>query len=185
MALYVSFLWFVSDHTYIHPTFYRHQFDMSKYVKYVTLIDDTGHAKIFSKMSNLPYFIGDQKLVVYATISMHIVASTIVAYATICSARPMPRVGSSSRQAGRQKSVRSAKICPVCVRPAETICPGRGVSPCQDQSAVWIMDQLIELFEQFDLCQICHILRLPGHSEDDLSIPSHPIAKNLSDLEPI
>jgi hypothetical protein len=50
------------------------------------------------------------------------------------------------------------------------------------------MDQLIELFDQFDLCQICHILRLPSHAEDVLSIPSHPIAKNLSDLsqsEPI
>ena len=144
-----------------------------------------GIAKNFSKMSNLPYFIGESDIVVYATISMHIVASTIVAYATICSARPMPRVGSSSRQAGRQKSVRSAKICPVWERPAECVCPGRGVSPCQDQSTAFIMDQLIELFEQFDLCQICHILPSGRHDLASDSIPSHPIAKNLSDLEPI
>lgn len=90
---------------------------MSKYVhicsQKIDLCQCPGSAKFFSKMSNLPYFIGESKLVVYATINVHIVASTIVAYATICPARPMPRVGSISRQAGRQKSVRSAKICPV------------------------------------------------------------------------
>jgi hypothetical protein len=87
---------------------YRHITDQK-----IDLCQCPGNPKLFSKMSNLPYFIGESQLIVYATISMHIVASTIVAYATICPARPMPRVGSISRQAGRQKSVRSAKICPV------------------------------------------------------------------------
>lgn len=116
LVLCLSFLWSVDSHTYIHATFYGPGSAMSICVKYVSRINCPDCAKLFSKMSNLPYFIGESKLVVYATINVHIVASTIVAYATICPARPMPRVGSISRQAGRQKSVRSAKICPVAVR---------------------------------------------------------------------
>ncbi len=100
MAYYLSLLCFMSN--------YRHITTQK-----IEICRCPRNAKNFSKVSNLPYFIGESALVVYATISMHIVASTIVAYATICPARPMPRVGTSSRQAGRQKSVRSAKICPV------------------------------------------------------------------------
>lgn len=116
LVLYLSFLYSVIRHRYIYATFYRPGSAISTYVKYVSRINCPGNPKLFSKMSNLPYFIGDPEIVVYATVSVHIVASTIVVYATICPARPMPRVGSISRQAGRQKSVRSAKICPVGVR---------------------------------------------------------------------
>ena len=141
-----------------------------------------GIAKNFSKMSNLPYFIGESDIVVYATISMHIVASTIVAYATICSARPMPRVGSSSRQAGRQKSVRLPKICPVwsCATGGGIPCPGLGVPPASSRSIQFNFAQ--KSAHSGNVCQICHILHHFGHARPGLSIPSHPIAKNLSDL---
>lgn len=125
-------------------------------------------------MSNLPYT-GQLP---------NLVASTIVAYTTIF--RPMPKIGLlQARQAGRQKSVRLAKICPMGVRLSGCIRPGRGVPPRCNILPAFINYQLIKFFDQFDLCQICHILQLPGHAEAVQSIPSHPIAKNLSHLEQI
>lgn len=84
--------------------------------------------------------------------------------------------------AGRQKSVRLPKICPVwvCATGGGIPCPGLGVPPACIQSIQFNFAQ--KSAHSGNVCQICHILHHFGHARPVLSIPSHPIAKNLSDL---
>lgn len=88
----------------------------------------------------------------------------------------------SGRQAGRQKSVRLPKICPVwaCATGGAIPCPGLVISPACIRSKQFNFAQ--KSAHLCIVCQICHILHHFCHARPVLSIPSHYIAKNLSDL---